>query len=60
MNNIDPRAELLRLHQELTELADWAELRLDDENCGRQYIAEHLLNTLTALLSGQPAPRTPF
>ena len=60
MNNIDPQAELQRLRQELTDLADWAELRLDDEHYGRQHIAEHLLNTLTALLSGQRAPRAPF
>jgi hypothetical protein len=55
----DTRADLVRLRRDLVDLADWAAHRLDDEY-DRQYIAEHLTDSLIALLAGTTLPVAPF
>jgi hypothetical protein len=55
----DARTELVRLRRALVDVADWAAHRLDDED-DRQYIAEHLTDSLIALLAGTTLPVAPF
>lgn len=53
------RNELTALHNQLRSLRDWAEDRLNEE-CDRQYIAEHMTAVLSALLAYETPPPRPF
>lgn len=55
----DDRTELTALRDRLRSLCDWAGTRLDDENCDRQYIAEHMTADLDALLAHRKPPARP-
>ncbi|GGL16323.1 hypothetical protein [Mangrovihabitans endophyticus] len=55
----EAHAELHNLRVDLAGLRDWAEHALNAEH-DRQYIAEHLAASLTALVNGDPPPRHPF
>jgi hypothetical protein len=52
--------ELRDLRTALTDLALWADARLNDEARDRQYIAEHLSDTVGALANGDTPPNYPF
>ncbi|MEV0559724.1 hypothetical protein [Dactylosporangium sp. NPDC050588] len=53
-------ADLQALLRVLSELAAWSNNHLDNEWADRQYIAEHLSQSLAALVKGDPLPRNPF
>lgn len=55
--------ELLLLpavRQELQLLRIWASDRLNIDTCDRQYIAEHMLESIERILAGKRAARRPF
>ena len=56
----DAETELRDLLGVLSELATWGANNLDDECADRQYIAEHLVDSLAALVNGDQMPRSPF
>ena len=51
---------LARMRSALLDLAEWADDRLNDENCDRQLIAEHLTASVQALALDGDAPNAPF
>jgi hypothetical protein len=56
---LDARDELIQLRRTLVDLAEWAIGRLNDDY-DRQYIAEHMTDSLIAVIARRDLPRPPF